>query len=526
MALDAERHAVLLWSVLALVMTAVGALVTRHQRRMPTGKELAWWVGVGTSLAVVSLLAVRPAGGIAAAPWRALVPAPAVAALTLYFGASLAYLAQGGGRLGYEALIGRRFLLAKDSPVLSMVTSISLVGVLLAVAVVILSMGVLAGFEDDLERKIIGANAHLVVQHPRSLPFAFDETLVETLKKVPGVEATAPFVEAEVALASPNNYTLALLFGIDPERSPDVLDVLHQLTEGSLTPLAHDMRPLPPPPRTDGEFPPPAPVPHIVIGQEIANSLNVSVGERIRVISPLIETTTPFGVALPKSQDFRVAGIFLSKMYELDSRYAYVPLESARRFLELNAQDVTGLQVRVDDADRSDTVGALAVAALAKDGRPFAAVDWKGKNRTLFAALKLERVVAFVVLVLIVFVASFSIVNTLTMSVIERGKEIAILKAMGAPDESVMKVFLVQGLVVGGMGTLLGAGLALAGAFALTRFKLPIPHDVYYIDTLPVHVGVWDIVAVVLAALVIVWDFAVWPALKGARLKPVEGLRD
>ncbi|MBI3179931.1 MAG: ABC transporter permease, partial [Deltaproteobacteria bacterium] len=303
-------------------------------------------------------------------------------------------------------------------------------------------------------------------------------------------------------------------------------ELLHQLTEGSLDELIHDMRPLPPRPAAEGEFLPPAPVPHIVIGREIANALNVSVGERIRVISPLLETTTPFGVALPKSQDFRVAGIFLSKMYELDSRYAYVPLTSARRFLELGAHDVSGLQVRVDDPDRSDTVGALAASVLSRGERKFAAVDWKAKNRTLFAALKLERVVAFVVLFLIVFVASFSIVNTLTMSVIERAKEIAILKAMGAPDVGVMKVFLVQGLVVGGVGTLLGAGVALAGAFALTRFRLPIPNDVYYIDTLPVHVGVWDIVAVVLAALVIVWDFAVWPALKGARLRPVEGLRD
>ncbi|MBI3179982.1 MAG: ABC transporter permease, partial [Deltaproteobacteria bacterium] len=222
MAFDPERHAALLWSVVALVMTALGVLVTRRLRRMPTGRELFLWVGIGTALAVASLIVVRPAGGIAAAPWRVLVPAPAVAALTLYFGASLAYLAQGGRRLGYEAWIGRRFLLAKDSPVLSMVTSIALVGVLLAVTVVILSMGVLAGFEEDLQRKIIGANAHVVVQHPESTPFPYEEALIHEISQVPGVMAAAPFVEAEVALASPTNYTVALLFGIDAERSPAV----------------------------------------------------------------------------------------------------------------------------------------------------------------------------------------------------------------------------------------------------------------------------------------------------------------
>jgi lipoprotein-releasing system permease protein len=260
----------------------------------------------------------------------------------------------------------------------------------------------------------------------------------------------------------------------------------------------------------------------------MASILNVSVGDRVRIIPPLVETMTPLGMA-PRSLDFRVAGIFNSKMYEFDARYLYVSLAAARRFFVMAPDTLSGLQLACADPERSAEVGErarVALDAFAPVPRGWEALDWKARNQTLFSALKLERVVAFVVLVFIILVASFSIVSTLTMAVIEKRREIAILKTMGARDVGVMKIFLVQGMLVGSCGTIIGAALAVLTAALLKRIGFGIPNEVYYIDSLPVHVGPGDVVLIMLAAVLIVWDFAVFPAIRGARLAPVEGLRD
>ncbi|MEL6544167.1 MAG: FtsX-like permease family protein, partial [Myxococcota bacterium] len=212
------------------------------------------------------------------------------------------------------------------------------------------------------------------------------------------------------------------------------------------------------------------------------------------------------------------------KMYEYDAKLAFISAKAARTFFELPARSVTGMMLQVDNPDASDRIGAALLEQMG--GEPYAVLDWKSRNQTLFAALKLERIVAFVVLAFIILVASFSIVNTLTMSVIEKRKEIAILKTMGARDVGIMKVFLVQGLTVGAFGITLGLIVGLTFIGALESFGFWIPDDVYYIDSLPVHLEPLDGVLVALAALLIVWNFAVFPALRGSRLAPVEGLRD
>lgn len=268
-------------------------------------------------------------------------------------------------------------------------------------------------------------------------------------------------------------------------------------------------------------FAPPAPLPNIVIGVELQKILNVRAGDKVRVISPTHERMTPVGM-VPSSQGFRVAGVFNSEMYEIDARFAYITLAAGQRFFELGGDRVSGVQLSTETPDVADQ---LAVEVRATLGASYQALDWKARNQTLFAALKLERVVTFVVLVFIILVASFSIVNTLTMSIIEKRKEIAILKTMGARDGSVMKIFLLQGMLVGTFGTVVGASLALVTVMALEYFKFWIPADIYYIKSLPVKLSYRDIVSVCVAALIIVWDFAVFPALRGAKLDPVEGLR-
>jgi lipoprotein-releasing system permease protein len=389
---------------------------------------------------------------------------------------------------------------------------------------------VLAGFEGDLQDKIIGANAHILLKHERDEPLVFPEGAIDRVRAVDGIAAAAPYIEGEVAFASQSNYDVGLVFGIDPEQSPEVLDVFAHVEKGSLDGLIDEMRPTPPRPELEAgqEFAPPAPLPGIVLGRELAKNLSVTVGDRIRVISPLLETMTPIGGAIPKSRGFRVEGVFSVEMYEFDARYAYVSLKAARQFLELDGDQIAGLQIRADDPERAAVLGDLAVAA-ARGQEPvpgLKALDWQQRNQTLFSALKLERVVAFIVLVFIILVASFSIVNTLTMSVIEKKREITILMTMGARQVGVMKLFLVQGMLVGVFGTAIGAVAAVLTAIALQHIGFGIPGDVYYITNLPVRVGVGDVVLIGLAALLIVWDFAVFPALRGSRLEPVEGLRD
>lgn len=456
---------------------------------------------------------------------RLLLVVPPLVLLLGYLGLSVRYLLVGEGKgqgFGYESLVGRRFLLSKSSPALSVVTAISVVGVTLGVWLVIVSLAILSGFEHDLRQKIIGAHAHILVQDPQVKPFELTPELLGALTGTSGVEATAAYIEGEVAVASRSNFNGGVLMGVDAESSPKVLKVLAGLTPATLDGLKGQVQ------ESEADVDPfaftkPAQPPGIILGAEMARALSVKVGDDVRVISPMLEVLTPVGPA-PKSRGFRVVGVFSSKMYEYDSRFAYVDIEMARDFFELKDGEVTGLQVQAPAPDLAPDV-VLALQPAMKT-HTLEARDWRRRNQTLFAALELERVIAFIVLAFIILVASFSIVTTLAMSIIEKRQEIAILKTIGARSTGIMKIFLTQGMVVGGLGTLMGGICGLITVSGLEHLGLWIPDEVYYIDSLPVHLSITDLVVVMVAALLIVWDFAIFPALQGASLEPVEGLRE
>lgn len=546
--LNIEQHGTLLWTVVTATALLGSTWVARRWRRVVWPELLVATVLVleGSGL---WLLLTEENPGLSDPAVRALLVAPAVIGLAGYFGASMGYLIWGEGErdlsLGYEALVGRRFLLSKASPVLSTVTAISLFGVALGVWLVIVPLAVLAGFEHDLQDKIIGAGSHVVVERHEGRSFELEPGVLEEIQSVPGVVAASPFLQGEVALASRSNYTGGLLLGIDPARSPAVLSVLRDnLISGSLEALSGEGEPSSadsepedkldePGEEEDMGFAPPQAIPAVILGTEMRKSLTVQPGEKVTVLSPLLEELTPLG-PIPASRPFRQAGVFASGMYETDARFAFANINAVRQFFELGPRHVSGIHVAVADPEHADRIGAAVAAKLGTgpcaEGQTqrcgWRAVDWKSRNQTLFAALKLERVVAFVVLVFIILVASFSIVNTLTMSVIEKQKEISILKTMGARDAGIMKLFLVQGMLVGTVGIVLGSALAVGTVAALKVIGVWIPTSVYYIDSLPVHLEWTDVVLVVLAAILIVWDFAVFPALRGSKLLPVEGLRD
>jgi lipoprotein-releasing system permease protein len=260
-------------------------------------------------------------------------------------------------------------------------------------------------------------------------------------------------------------------------------------------------------------------LPGVLVGRELVKQINLYDGQEVKIVSPLGQDT-PLG-PVPRTKPFRVAGVFFTGMYEYDLKFIYVEVGALQDFLDLG-DEVTGIEVRVRDPQSTDDV----VAALNKRlGPEFEATDWKSLNRSLFSALKLEKIAMFLVLAIIILVASFSIVGNLIMVVIEKAREIAVLKTLGASDTGVMKIFVTQGFFIGLVGTGVGVALGLLGCWAGIRFGLPLDPDVYYIDKLPIDVDVTSVLLVAASGILISVVATLYPAYIAARLRPIRGLR-
>ncbi len=261
----------------------------------------------------------------------------------------------------------------------------------------------------------------------------------------------------------------------------------------------------------------------VLVGKELYKQLHLFVGEEVRLVSPLADPANPdaTGTPIPFHRDYRIAGVFYTGMYEYDLKFVYVPMESLQAFLQLG-DDIDGIEVRIDDPENT---GAVSAAIQRELGPEFAVQDWKELNRNLFSALKLEKIAMFLVLAIIILVASFSIIGNLIMVVVEKGKEIALLKTLGASDTGVMLVFVMQGFFIGLCGTVAGLLEGLAVCWACATFGFPINPDVYYIDQLPIHIELSSVLAVGAAGLMISAVATLYPALIAARLRPAIGLR-
>ncbi|RME22460.1 MAG: ABC transporter permease [Deltaproteobacteria bacterium] len=414
----------------------------------------------------------------------------------------------------------------KDAGI-SVITGVSIMGVTVGVTALIMVLAVMEGFEIDLRDKILGSNAHLVVLHQAG-EIADYEAATETLEQVPGIVAAAPFVYYEVMIRSRWAASGAVLKGIDPEHSGEVTDVVADLVrgpDGELTDraaqeavihsLAH------PPPAQAQDTDDTADLPGIILGKELAEHLAVTVGDTVHLINPIGGGTGPMGMPVPRVQPFRVAGIFYSGMYEYDTKWTYVTIQDAQDFLEMG-DTVTGIEARVDDID---AVGPIADRISAVLPYPYYVRHWKNLNRNLFSALKLEKIVMGLILSLIVAVASLNIVGTLILIVVTRAREISILRAMGASKRDVRTIFMLQGLIIGLVGTTVGTALGLIGCRVLKAIEFPLDTDVYYLDTLPVVVVADNVVVVAIAAVLICFLATLYPASVAAGIDPVEGLR-
>jgi lipoprotein-releasing system permease protein len=405
--------------------------------------------------------------------------------------------------LPYQLFIALRYLKSKKKhKSISVNTLISTGGVAVGVMALLVVLSVMSGFHEDLQKKILGVNAHVVIlDYKGTMPGYKD--VIEKLKGEKDVVSSAPFVLGQAMVSFGKKAHGVFLRGIIPEMEMRTTDISRYIKEGDLKDLVSK----------DG-------IPGIILGKELASSIGVFKGDIVTVLSPIGEIG-PLGM-LPKVKKFRVAGIFEVGMFEYDLNLVLTDLRAAQEFFNMK-DDVTGIELRLDDIYKAPVVREWIQKKL---GFPLFAKDWMQMNRNLFSALKLEKFAMFIILVLIILVASFNIVSTLIMNVIEKKREIAILKAMGATNKGIMTVFMLQGLFIGLFGTIIGVTGGYLLSYILNTYQIiKLPADVYYLSHLPVKMNFFDFITVSLSAIIISFLATIYPAWQAAKLDPVEPLR-
>ena len=416
----------------------------------------------------------------------------------------------------YEIFVGLRYLRAKRrTRTISLNTFISITGITLGVAALIGTLGIMTGFKEDMQAKILGTTSHVVVQARGQQTMAGYSDLIHQVEEIPGVVAATPYIFKQVLLTSKAGVRGVALRGIDPNKEPEVTEMTKNVKSGNVQDLAVQRPPTPAsadaPTQTDRK-------PGIIVGKELAMRLGVIIGDRINVVSP-VGPISALGMT-PKIRPFQVVGLFESGMYEYDASLAYISLEEAQRFFSLG-KTATGLEVKVEDVFTADAVANRIAARL---GTEYMARDWMLLNRNLFSALRLEKTMMFLLLVLITLVASFNIVGTLTMIVNEKQREIAILKAMGATPQAIMRIFMLNGLVIGLTGTAIGIPLGYTFLYLIENYWT-FDQTVYFISHIPVHVKALDVILVSCSAILISFAATLYPSWQAAKLAPVSALR-
>jgi lipoprotein-releasing system permease protein len=410
-----------------------------------------------------------------------------------------------------EMAIAARYLRSRrGSKLLSLISIIAIGGVLVGVSALILIIGVMNGLQRDLREKIlVGSPDIRVLSYGEDLKIDDWNTVLQKVKKVPGVVSAQPFVLVEGGMNAGHDYAGAgYIVGIPPQGRgvPDVTTIRQHVISGDFRFAS-----------SDGQRR------GVVLGKLVASRYNAWPGDKFTLVS--IAGTKPNAVTgqiTPRFYEFEVTGIVETGMYEYDNAYVYIALDKAQEFAALG-NGVTGIEVKTRDRWQAADVAQRITGAL---GWPYRTVDWQEQNRSLFQALKLEKLGMGVILLLIVMVAAFNIVSTLTMVVTDKTREIGILKAMGLPARSIRRVFLTQGIVIGLVGTALGLVLGFGGAWALEKYKfIPLDPSIYFIDHLPVGSEPLDVLWIVLASILTAGLATLYPAIQASRLYPIDAIR-
>ena len=411
----------------------------------------------------------------------------------------------------YELFIGLRYLRAKRREAfISLITIISTLGIAIGVMTLDITLAVMTGFEEDLRDRILGFNPHVSIWSYLG-PMEGHAEVAEKVRGLPGVASAQPFVYGQLMLSTPEHFAGVLVRGIPPTTAANP-DLATRLRAGSIEQLERQFAV----PLQEGRGAT-VQLPGIIIGAELERRLGVHVSDTVSVAS-----AGGGASGVPRLRSFVVVGEFDSGMPDYDASLAYVGLADAQRLYEMG-DAVTGVEVKVTDLYAADEIARRIGATL---GSGYRVRDWMEANHNLFSALKLQKTVYFIVLLLIILVAAFTVLATLIMVVMEKRKDIAILKSMGAPQAAIGRVFIFKGLVIGAFGTLLGSVGGYAGCWLLQHYHfIELPKDVFFVSTVPVTVYPQYFVAVIGAALVICLLATLYPARQAARLVPVDVIR-
>jgi len=411
--------------------------------------------------------------------------------------------------MSYEFFIAKRYLRSKRQvKFISLITYISIIGVMIGTAALIIVLSVMNGFESEVRSRIIGFDAHVKLRTDHDRGVENYPQVLDKVKGIPHIIAAAPYILDKAMIISSERKEGAQIKAIDPKLEAKVTDLVQNVNYGALNlgMIEHE-----------GE----RAFPGIIIGYSLADRLNVGLGDRVQLVSAAGFEAGGFG-SMGTVRTFRIAGYFQSGLYEYDDNVAFISIPEAQKLFELGGK-VNGIQFRLSDMELAEEVAQKMQQQL---GSPYRAVTWFDTNPTLFVSMQYEKWYAFIILCLIIVVAVFNIVSTLIMIVLEKTKEIGILKSMGASNESVMRIFIYQGGVAGVIGTLLGVLLGYALCWAQLQFKFfSLPPDVYIISALPIRMEPLDFIFIGSAALILSLTATIYPAYRAAQLDPVHAIR-
>ena len=388
--------------------------------------------------------------------------------------------------------ISLRYLSTKrKEKFISLISVISILGVAIGVMALIVVIGVMAGFDRDLRDKIVGNYSHITVTSFNGIDTNKYEAISKRLLANHHVQGISPFIQGQILIKAGDRYVAIGVKGIEPKIEKETTKISQYLIKGDLDNLGPGS---------------------IFIGKELGYAIGARMGSEVTTFSPL-----------GKAYNLKVAGIFYSGMYDYDMNLIFMNLKTAQEILGLGNQ-ISGVAVKLDNLYLADKIKGELAQSLGYD---YNLRTWTEANQNFFAALKLEKLTMFIILTLIILVASFNIISTLIVMVMEKTKDIGILKAIGMTSSDIRKIFTYQGMLIGTLGIVLGAlgGFLLCGLLEKYEF-IKLPADIYYIDKLPVAIQLWpDIILIVLAAIVITLVSTLYPAAKAAKLEPVEALR-
>ncbi len=413
--------------------------------------------------------------------------------------------------MSYEFFVARRYLRSKRQvKFISLITYISIAGVMIGTAALIIVLSVMNGFESEVRSRIIGFDAHIKLRTFHHHGIENYPAVINKLQRIPDITGASPYVFEKAMIVSRERKEGAIIKGIDPRAEKTVTNLVDNINYGELNLGLIE--------KTDEE----KSYPGILLGYSLADRLVVDLGDRVQLLSAAGLETGGLG-SMPRAMTFRVAGYFQTGIYEYDDNFAFIGIPEAQRLFELGSR-VTGVEIKLDDMNKADDAARTIEQAVG--GYPYNAVTWFEMNRNLFSWMQFEKWAAFIILSLISMVAAFNIVSTLIMVVLEKTKEIGILKSMGAANRSIMKIFMLQGVVAGLIGTFLGLMVGYGLCWAQLRYKFfELPGEIYIINALPILMKVGDFVIIAVASLLLSFTATLYPAWRAAKLDPVQAIR-